>query len=201
MGRIIRPDGKPANAQQNSQLLVGCGIGGIRATYHLLKYTEKLTRYPGDCGIDLYPSETGEPKKIGYMSVWTVRTGVHIMLPYGAFGRLVARSSSVEKLCGGWIIDGTIDAGYTGELFIRVMGFTGLATDPDCAERQRLVQQGIQQCINLELSLAQLIVTPFFFCEFTVVNPATVGSPRGSNGFGSTDVKAPNTSNKENENE
>ena len=144
---------------------------GTTAEFHLLKYHDKLARRPHDCGIDLFPSGIQTCDTCGYGRLYTINTGFYIILSPGYYGRLVERSSTIQKLPGARVIPGTIDAGYDGELLIRVFSESSLTlTD-------------IQKCIARREAIAQVI--PTVCGEFHLV-PRPLET-RGSSGFGSTD--------------
>ena len=187
MSRIIGIDGKPVGGGDQPLMMAGVGIGGLRAEYHELRYNDKIVKCPGDCGIDLFPCDIKKVEQKGPLAVYLVSTGVHILLPSGAYGRIVSRSSTIDKLNGGWVIDGTIDAGYTGEYFIRVAahGKVDMTTVPWTGP----IDDEIRICIAKGQALAQVIIAPFFVPHLQTVNVARIGSPRGDAGFGSTAVK------------
>jgi len=75
--------------------------------------------YPTDSGLDLYAQDDGwiEPK-----SSLAVSTGIAIQLPDGFEGQLRPRSGLAFKhdIFVHW---GTIDEGFTGEIFVKMFNF------------------------------------------------------------------------------
>ena len=72
--------------------------------------------YPGDAGFDLYVSETTH---IQSNSSCDVPIGIAVELPSKMWGRVCGRSSTfrVRNLL---VIEGVIDQGYRGPLFVHV---------------------------------------------------------------------------------
>lgn len=126
----------------------------------------------GDAGLDLhYAGEKTVRLEKG--RAVTLPCGIAVKIPVDHFGLIKARSSTFMKH-GLFVVDGVIDSGYTGELFINVWhpGLVNFSDTVEILPRQRL---------------AQLIIIPFKGCNIVFTNslPATA---RGSNGFGSTGV-------------
>lgn len=118
-----------------------------------------------DAGWDLRASACGS---LHPGIVNCIHTGTRVKIPSGYFGRLVSRSSSVNK--GIEVIDGTIDAGYTGELVIFCR-----TDNPSSYEKGD--------------RLAQLLILPVVEVEMLPVMELVVGNgERGEKGFGSTGV-------------
>jgi len=151
-------------------------IWGPNKDLHISKYALKLAKNPSDAGVDLYPHRIMSTEKIPGWVRYMVGTGVFMHFPKGRFGRIIHRSSSFLKLSGGLVQDGTIDSGYIGELFVVVIAL---------AEHQTMITAGIEKCISGEVALAQVIVSPFVKPHF--VEEEVFVTPRGKDGFGSTD--------------
>ena len=152
-------------------------IWGSTKEMHLAMYELKLRKNSEDAGIDLYPNRIIRTDEVPGWVRYTVGTGVHMHFPKSVFGRLIHRSSSVVKLNGGLVQDGTIDSGYIGELFVIVNALVG---------HRFTVAEGIERCINTKVALAQIIVSPFIKPRFETKEIFDTG--RGKDGFGSTDV-------------
>lgn len=161
-------------------------MSGPGALMTKLRNAKKQARHPGDAGIDLYPSVTryDDIKKINAKMgmIWSIPTGVHILIPEGCVGMIVGRSSSVEKLEGCQVITGVIDHGYTGEYFVRIL----VPELTQSINRYELLHQQIWKFAREEVALAQLLILPFVSATL-VVRDRLPETPRGANGFGSTD--------------
>lgn len=97
----------------------------------------------------------------------TIRTGVHIQLPPGTCGLLVAKSGlNVKKDITS---TGLIDEGYTGEIVVKLQNNSGIAWT-----------------FNRGDKISQLVVLPVLYCETNIVESLEVVSERGNNGFGSS---------------
>lgn len=73
---------------------------------------------PGDCGIDLYNAQDGPVVVAPHESV-EIPAGIRIKVPEGYCGFIRPRSSTFFKR-GLLVIEGIIDSGYTGPLFMHV---------------------------------------------------------------------------------
>lgn len=120
--------------------------------------------YEGDAADDLYVSRDviiapGETKD--------VHTDICVQLPSNYYGRITGRSSTMRKhqLL---VIEGIIDSGYTGELFICVH---------NVGEMFFNVTKGMR--------LAQFIVHEIVNTNYEPV-PTLAKTERGSRGFGSS---------------
>jgi len=123
----------------------------------------------GDVGYDLKLWLPDGDMTILPQKMINIRTGVYIKLPDGYWGDIRPRSSTFAKRKL-FVMGGTIDEGYTGEISIFIWNPT---LEP------HVVSNGDR--------LAQLVITPRVTPNIDVVNslPETV---RGSTGFGSTGV-------------
>lgn len=98
----------------------------------------------------------------------TIRTGVHIQLPPGTCGLLVAKSGlNVKKDITS---TGLIDEGYTGEITVKLQNNSGTTWTFKRGDK-----------------ISQLVVLPVFYEEIELVDKIS-GLERGNNGFGSTGV-------------
>jgi len=134
----------------------------------LAQYEPKARRlmraYPTDAGLDLgilndSVLHTGQPTMLA--------TGVRVSIPDGWWGQITGRSSARTRH-NVEVLDGVIDAGYTGELFIRAK-YCGMGT----------------AAIEAGTRLAQLILHPVWQGSVLTVSKLP-DSPRGTNGFGSS---------------
>lgn len=125
---------------------------------------------PGDVGYDLKAwVESGDTITIEPQSMINIRTGVYVKLPEGYWGDIRPRSSTFAKRKL-FVMGGTIDEGYTGELSVFIWNPT---PDPNP--------------VHNEDRLAQLVIHQRIVPEIEIVGelPKTV---RGESGFGSTDL-------------
>lgn len=122
----------------------------------------------GDVGYDLKAWVPEGHIVIMPQKMFNIRTGVSFKLPHGYWGDIRPRSSTFAKRKL-FVMGGTIDEGYTGEISIFVWNPT---LEP------HTVRDGDR--------LAQLVILHRNTPEIEVVRdlPDTV---RGSSGFGSTD--------------
>jgi dUTP pyrophosphatase len=125
-----------------------------------------------DAGLDIstvewVSLEPGEYQKVD--------TGIIIHLPLGHYGQLCSRSGiSLKK---GLVVHqgvGVIDCGYSGELAVLLR---------NTSNQRQTVQPGTK--------IAQLLILPVPVVD-VVVGATNVVSMRGTNGFGSTDLKQNN---------
>lgn len=152
-------------------------VWGLNSQLHLRQYEIKKSKNPGDAGVDLYPYSISKTETVPGWTRFTISTGIHMHFPGSVFGRIIHRSSSFMKLNGGLVQDGTIDSGYIGELFVIVHALQ---------EHRGMVTAGIERCINTNVALAQIIMSPFKKPVFECREVFNTG--RGKDGFGSTDV-------------
>jgi len=123
-----------------------------------------------DCGLDLF--HVGDEPIIVPPGVSVqVPAGVSVKIPAGHAGFIRPRSSTFSKR-GLFIVEGVIDAGYTGPLFTHVWN-------------PALNGQEKPQIIAPWEKLSQLIIVQTPILSFSTVQtlPPT---ERGSTGFGST---------------
>jgi dUTP pyrophosphatase len=95
-------------------------------------------------------------------------TGVSIKLPFGCWGAIKPRSSTFAKKKL-FVMGGTIDEGYTGELSVFIWNPTN----------------EMRQIVNGD-RLAQLVISPRIVPRIKLVTQLP-DTDRGSTGFGSTD--------------
>lgn len=122
----------------------------------------------GDVGYDLKIWLDGKDEiEILPQRMTNIRTGVFIKLPENTWGDIRSRSSTFFKRHL-FVMGGTIDEGYTGEISIVMWNPT---LDP------HKVKNGDR--------LAQLVVVPKYTPDMVVVDDLP-NTSRGSTGFGST---------------
>lgn len=124
---------------------------------------EPTRAHPSDAGLDIRAAHGGIVR--AHQSA-IFRTGVHVQLPPGTFGDM--RSKSGLMFNHDITSDGTIDAGYRGE--IRVILFNHGNTD-------YTVKPGDK--------ITQLVVVPVDVEPVEIVDSLEPGE-RGDRGFGST---------------
>lgn len=118
-----------------------------------------------DAGLDL---RSPVAVKLSFFRRWAViDTGVHVEIPRGYVGLVLAKSGLNIKrhiTCGG-----VIDAGYTGSIVVKLYKRAGL--------RKYRIMPGDK--------IAQLVIMPVALLAPTKADHIT-GGERGNNGFGST---------------
>lgn len=127
--------------------------------------TTPSRKYSGDAGFDLYCAHYVNIPDGGFADV---HTGIQIKMPDGIWARITNRSSTYRTL-GITVLEGIIDNGYTGELFIGVVNRSG--HEVSLVQGQRIAQLIFHQ-----------LITPRFVKVF---NLSSMGE-RGFDGFGST---------------
>ena len=167
---------------------VDVAMAGAMADFTATKYREKLERCPGDCGVDIYPSfndisEIDTTDGV-FCDILSVPTKVSLLVPFGYFAWVVGRSSSYERLGGAAVINGIIDSGYTGEYRIRIQM---PKTYPPDGRTKHWLYGVIQSFVEHHVALAQVIIIPYKKVMFDVVDRLP-NTPRGSQGYGSTDA-------------
>ena len=116
-----------------------------------------------DAGLDMYtPDDFTVPGKDSAV----VDTGVHVAIPVGYVGFVKSKSGLMVK--NDITTDGTVDAGYTGSIKIKL--FNHGYDDKHFFRGQKI---------------AQLVLLPIITPELEVVEELTA-TERGDNGFGST---------------
>ena len=117
-----------------------------------------------DAGLDIRATHSG-CVKAGQSAVF--RTGVHIELPLGTFGDM--RSKSGLMFNHDITSDGTIDAGYQGEIMVKLFNH---------GSEDYNVQRGDK--------ITQLVISPVVRVELERVGIFDEETERSSDGFGST---------------
>jgi len=123
-------------------------------------------KYDGDAGWDLY---TSADKDIQPGVTEAIPTGIRIAMPPGMWMQITPRSSTLPKH-GLHVIEGVIDNGYRGEMFVRVYNPSGDIVHVTAGSR-----------------LAQMIPHKILDLRWAQVNDLP-SSDRDESGFGSTGV-------------
>lgn len=129
----------------------------------LFKGTKPERKRLTDAGFDVFASERSTVPAGGFLMI---PTGSQIMAPDGYFYQILPRSSAILKGLG--VQTGTIDAGYTGEIFIGTWNHT---------DRDIVIDKGER--------IAQLVFLPILHPSFKEVR-VFPKSERGDKGFGSS---------------
>lgn len=120
--------------------------------------------HKADAGLDLMtPIDFIVPKG----GCYTVDTGVHLEIPIGWWGKLESKSGLNIKH-DVVSLGGTIDAGYTGSIRVKLYNFGD--SDYEFREGDKIVQ---------------IIIAPCEYPHLHIVDSLT-DTERGNNGFGST---------------
>jgi dUTP pyrophosphatase len=116
-----------------------------------------------DAGYDLYSREDA----IVYAGdSWTFDTGVHMEIPQGYVGDVKSKSSMLMRY--NLLTDGTVDAGYTGSIRVKLFNLSNCAVS-----------------IVKGQKIAQLVIKKIMTPALEVVDELEE-TERGDNGFGST---------------
>lgn len=123
-----------------------------------------------DAGFDLY---TPKDFALGKFDTAIIDTGVHMEIPEGYCGLVVAKSGLHFKW--GITTTGLIDCGFTGSIKVR------LTRADYIAENNQLA------CFSQGDKIAQIVLLPIADAELVRLLDGTFNaSERGDNGFGST---------------
>jgi dUTP pyrophosphatase len=116
-----------------------------------------------DAGFDLYSRE----EAIVYAGdSWTFDTGVHMAIPKGYVGDVKSKSGLMMKY--GIVTDGTVDAGYTGSIRVKLFNMSSCAVS--IVKGQKIAQLVIKKILTPELEIVDRLEE----------------TERGDGGFGST---------------
>jgi dUTP pyrophosphatase len=133
---------------------------------------QELTRvHDTDAGWDI--SNGGDSISVAPGKTAVLETGIHIYIPIGTFGKVEMRSGLAFKH-GMATLAGVIDAGYTGEIMVKVINH---------GENPVEIWSGMR--------FAQLIIHHISIAKFTLTDMKTYtglveNADRGDNGFGSS---------------
>ena len=117
-----------------------------------------------DAGLDLYAMRDGVVP-VGGSAIF--ETGVHVALPHGTAGLLVARSGM--NIYYGITSTGLIDEGYDGQIMVKLYNHGSHPYDVMAGER-----------------ISQLVVIPVRYEDVEIVTDLGQDSERGCAGFGSS---------------
>ena len=121
--------------------------------------------HPTDAGADI---RTPHDVTVPAHGSATVDTGIHVEVPDGYCGLLVSKSGLNVK--HGILSDGLIDQGYDGSIVVKLYNHGDVAVT---------LLRGSK--------VSQLVLLPVLYAGFEQVDEIA-GGPRGSNGFGSTNL-------------
>lgn len=119
-------------------------------------------------GYDLFSIE--ESVSLQHSERRLFKTGIHIQIPPGYYGRIAPRSGLALKQ-GIDILAGVIDADYTGEIGVILINLNNMPVTVDTSK-----------------AIAQLIIEKYHDVDFIEVSKLDE-TTRNENGFGSTDEK------------
>lgn len=118
-----------------------------------------------DAGYDIYSREDA----VVYAGdSWTFDTGVHMAIPKGYVGDVKSKSGMMTKY--GIITDGTVDAGYTGSIRVKLFNLSRCAVS--IVKGQKIAQIVIKKILTPALEVVDQLEE----------------TERGENGFGSTGI-------------
>lgn len=120
-------------------------------------------------GYDLFSID--EPTVLQHSERKLFKTGIHIQLPAGYYGRIAPRSGLALKQ-GIDVLAGVIDADYTGEVGVILINLNNTPVTVDTSKA--IAQLIIEECHDMR------------FMEVSDLNE----TDRNSGGFGSTDSKS-----------
>jgi len=136
------------------------GILKVKKLYPDAKLPFRANEGDGGYDLSLYNEEVITPH-----STIRAKTGLAVRLPKGTVGLIRSRSSMFYNSLS---IVGTLDEGYTGELFLQIQNISNAPVYLKAGSR-----------------VGQLIVVPYY--TLTLEETEDLGtSERGSNGFGSS---------------
>ncbi len=163
MGDIIVPGNSGANRRGGALsmqiLATQMLLWGEQANYHLERFKAKLAKFPWESGLELYPCELLDCQTRSSLCAWTLRTGLEVLLPLNTVGLIIPKAGSLEKLNGGIVQGGKLDAGNNREIFLTVCGYTFNQTEINAA---------IALAIARRSALAELVPTMALVVELVV---------------------------------
>lgn len=119
--------------------------------------------HEADAGFDLYAPDGG---LVPCGKTYIVKTGVHVEIPRGYCGLVKSRSGLHMEY--GITTTGVVDAGYTGEIAVKLSSHENTAL-----------------CFSRGDRIAQLVIVPVYTPELIQVENLKE-TDRGNNGFGSS---------------
>jgi len=164
-------------------------IYGPRARVFHDRALSKFEAKPHDAGLDLIPyfEHTNHitVKYYACYDVWSIPTGVHLMPEPGWQVMIKSRSSTPDRLAGCSVIMDTIDAGYTGEIKIRLAIPNSSSLEQRKAIQFQLLEE-LNFCQESLIGVAQAVILPVPSMILHLLDELPL-TARGSSGFGSTD--------------
>lgn len=129
--------------------------------------TKPAYKHDSDAGADLRAAESLTISPGEHVAV---KTGTCVAITEGYYGHIQSRSGLAMKH-GIFVLTGTIDSGYRGEIIV-ILGNFG--------KEPFTIEEGDR--------IAQLVIMPYVRANFNLVNRLEY-SDRGTNGYGSTGIK------------
>ena len=129
--------------------------------------TKPTYKHESDAGADLRAAES---LTISQGEHAAVKTGTCVAIPSNYYGHIQSRSGLAMKH-GIFVLTGTIDSGYRGEIIV-ILGNFG--------KEPFTIEEGDR--------ISQLVIMPYMHVCFKEVD-SLEDSDRGTNGYGSTGVK------------
>jgi len=123
-------------------------------------------------GYDLFSID--EPVLLQHSERKLFKTGIHIQIPHGYYGRIAPRSGLALKQ-GIDVMAGVIDSDYTGELGIILINLNQMPVTIDTSK-----------------PIAQIIIEKHYDATLQMVDELNE-TTRGTGGFGHTDTKQSNS--------
>ena len=120
--------------------------------------------HSADAGLDLRLAADA-PRMLKQGEIYRFDTGIHVIIPVGWCGLIMPRSSSISR--GIEVLNGVVDAGYTGSIKILLRALQEVYVCPGEA-------------------YAQLVVVRTFSGRVIPGNVAAVRTERSGQGFGSS---------------
>lgn len=135
-------------------------INAVKITH---EYPLAFKKYPNDAGYDMYALSS---EVLWPLTPKRIPLNIKASIPHGVFGRICGRSSLNAE--GIYILSGTVDSGYIGQIFAVAVNLTLIP---------RRIRKGDR--------IAQLIFIPF--CTATLKEVHNLSeTPRGDSASGST---------------
>lgn len=124
--------------------------------------------HPGDSGFDIRAAVPKDGLFVDDHDVVDVPTGLRFAIPEG-YELQIRPRSGLSKFLRILNAPGTVDSGYRGEIFVRV-----------------LAQPGTEYVINRGDKIAQAVLAPVYRALLEELSEIPTNTARGEGGFGST---------------
>ena len=161
-------------------------VFGIKDQSHIIRHSNKMQVCPLDAGVDLFPSSI---KSVNEYSGWyevRIATLFTMVFQPGSYGWITDRSSTAKVTAGATVLPGIIDAGYTGEIIIRLQVIMPRPYE-NFEDSLHPVAVALKDCIANQTAIAQIIPTQSLAAAMVVVDPNRLPNyGRNTKGFGST---------------